>query len=105
MMKFIRYCRKEGMKVPEYKFVYMFIGAPGTAKTSVAQIMGAIMKKDGLLEGTSFVSVSGAELKGCYVGHTVPKVHALFEENDIIIIDEAYSIASSDMRGMDIFNV
>lgn len=104
MMRFIRYCRKEGMKVPEYKFVYMFIGAPGTAKTSVAQIMGTIMKKDGLLEGTRFVSVSGAELKGCYVGHTAPKVHALFEENDIIIIDEAYSIASSDMRGMDIFS-
>ena len=104
MMKFIRYCRKEGMKVPEYKFVYMFLGAPGTAKTTVAQIMGEMMKKDGLLEGTQFVSISGAELKGCYVGHTAPKVHALFEENDIIIIDEAYSIASSDSCGMDTFS-
>lgn len=104
MMKFIRYCRKEGMKVPEYKFVYMFLGAPGTAKTTVAQIMGEMMKNDGLLEGTRFVSVSGAELKACYVGHTAPKVHALFEENDIIIIDEAYSIASSDSRGMDTFS-
>ncbi|MBQ1192504.1 MAG: AAA family ATPase [Lachnospiraceae bacterium] len=104
MMKFIRYCRKEGIKVPEYKFVYMFLGAPGTAKTTVAQIMGDMMKKEGLLEGTQFVSVSGAELKGCYVGHTAPKVHALFEENDIIIIDEAYSIASSGSYGMDTFS-
>ena len=104
MMKYIRYCRKEGMKVPEYKFVYMFLGAPGTAKTTVAQIMGDMMKSEGMLEGTQLVSVSGAELKGYYVGHTAPKVHALFEENDIIIIDEAYALASADSCGMDSFS-
>ena len=27
-----------------------------------------------------------------YVGHSAPKTKALFEENDIIVIDEAYSL-------------
>jgi SpoVK/Ycf46/Vps4 family AAA+-type ATPase len=36
--------------------------------------------------------VNGAELKGMYVGHSAPKTKALFEENDIIVIDEAYSL-------------
>ena len=54
--------------------------------------MGKIMEEEKLLPGSHFTCVNGAELKGMYVGHSAPKTKALFEENDIIVIDEAYSL-------------
>jgi SpoVK/Ycf46/Vps4 family AAA+-type ATPase len=54
--------------------------------------MGQIMLEEHLLPDNRFACVNGAELKGMYVGHSAPKTKALFEENDIIVIDEAYSI-------------
>ena len=89
----IRRLRKEmGMKKSSYHNVHMMLGAPGTAKTTVAKLMGKIMEEEKLLPGSQFTCVNGAELKGMYVGHSAPKTKALFEENDIIVIDEAYSL-------------
>ncbi len=75
-----------------YHNVHMMLGAPGTAKTTVAKLMGEIMVEEGLLRDDRFICVNGAELKGMYVGHSAPKTKALFEDNDIIVIDEAYSL-------------
>lgn len=87
---------KLGLKTGSYHNVHMMLGAPGTAKTTVAQILGNIMAEEKLLRGNSFISINGAELKGKYVGHSAPKVKQLFDENHIIFVDEAYSISSSD---------
>lgn len=75
-----------------YHNVHIMLGAPGTAKTTVAKLMGQIMLEEKLLPDNRFTCVNGAELKGMYVGHSAPKTKALFEENDIIVIDEAYSL-------------
>ncbi len=83
-----------GLKNGTYHNVHMMLGAPGTAKTTVAQILGNIMAEEKLLRGNRFISVNGAELKGMYVGHSAPKVKKLFDENDIIFIDEAYSVCA-----------
>lgn len=90
--------RREEMGLINGNFhnVHMLIGAPGTAKTTVAKYMGEMMAEQHLLPGNRFTCVNGADLKGMYVGHTAPKVHRLFEENDIIMIDEAYSLAAHD---------
>ena len=87
---------KHKLPVSSYHNVHLLLGAPGTAKTTVAKLTGDIMAKEGLIGGSNFISVNGAELKGMFVGHTAPKVHALFEQYDIILIDEAYSIVSED---------
>ena len=91
-MKFNRLRKEMGMKKSSYHNVHMMLGAPGTAKTTVAKLMGKIMEEEKLLPGSQFTCVNGAELKGMYVGHSAPKTKALFEENDIIVIDEAYSL-------------
>lgn len=92
VMKYNR--MREQMKIGGggYHNVHLMLGAPGTAKTTVAMLMGRIMVEEKLLPDDRFVCVNGAELKGMYVGHSAPKTKALFEENDIIVIDEAYSI-------------
>lgn len=78
-----------------YHNVHVMLGAPGTAKTTMAKLMGQMMVENGLLRDNRFVCVNGAELKGKYVGHSAPKTKALFENYDIIVIDEAYSLVDS----------
>lgn len=92
VMKFNCLRKEMGLKKSSYHNVHMMLGAPGTAKTTVAKLMGKIMEEEKLLPGSQFACVNGAELKGMYVGHSAPKTKALFEENDIIVIDEAYSL-------------
>lgn len=92
VMKFNQMRAKMKIKGSEYHNVHLMLGAPGTAKTTVAKFMGQIMMEEHLLPDNRFVCVNGAELKGMYVGHSAPKTKALFEENDIIVIDEAYAL-------------
>ena len=83
-----------GLTKGGYHNVHLLIGAPGTAKTTVAKLMGTMMSEAHLLPGNRFICVNGADLKGLYVGHTAPKVRQIFADNDIIMIDEAYSLTS-----------
>ena len=92
VMKYNQMRAKMGIHGGSYHNVHMMLGAPGTAKTTVAKLMGEIMMEERLLPDNRFICVNGAELKGMYVGHSAPKTKALFEENDIIVIDEAYSL-------------
>lgn len=83
-----------GLNKGKYHNVHLLIGAPGTAKTTVARFMGNMMAEAHLLPGNRFICVNGADLKGLYVGHTAPKVRQIFADNDIIMIDEAYSLTA-----------
>ena len=96
VMKFNRIREQMNITGSTYHNVHMMLGAPGTAKTTVAQIMGEIMTEEGLLPDQRFICVNGAELKGLYVGHSAPKTHQLFEQYDIIVIDEAYSLVENN---------
>lgn len=103
VMKYNQIREKMGILGGCYHNVHVMLGAPGTAKTTVAQLMGQMMVEEHLLPDNRFTCVNGAELKGMYVGHSAPKTKALFEDNDIIVIDEAYSLVS-DGRENDSFS-
>lgn len=103
VMKLNRERERMGLGKLNYQNVHLLIGAPGTAKTTVAQLFGKMMSEEGLLPGERFVSVNGAELKGMYVGHSAPKTKFIFERYDVILIDEAYSLTEGD-EGMDTFS-
>lgn len=102
VMKYNKKRAQQGLGTGGYHNVHLLIGAPGTAKTTVAQMMGNIMCEQKLLGGNRFVSINGADLKGMFVGHSAPKTRRYFEENDIILIDEAYSLTSE--KDMDSFS-
>lgn len=94
LLKLNKEREKLGLKVIGVNNVFGFYGAPGVGKTEMAQYFGELMFEKGLLPGNKFISINGAQLKAQYVGHTAPKVEKIFEENDVIFIDEAYSISS-----------
>ena len=82
------------LPTPPIHKVLAFIGPPGTAKTTSARYFAEMMIEEELLSGGSMAYVTGTQLKAKYVGQTSDKVHQIFENNDIIIIDEAYSLVN-----------
>ncbi|OUN83041.1 hypothetical protein B5G06_08445 [Flavonifractor sp. An52] len=97
--------RRQEFGLPRDKLHYCmaFLGAPGTGKTTWAKWLGAQMETAGLLHKTEMLSISAVQLKGEYVGHTAPKVHKLFQEYGILLIDEAYALADG-VRGGDSYS-
>lgn len=73
---------------------FVFRGNPGTGKTTVARIIGDVLKALGLLANGNLTEVGRAELVGTHVGQTAPKVNAVIDGamGGILFIDEAYSL-------------
>ena len=102
-MKYAKQRERMGLGRSGIHNTHLLIGAPGTAKTSIGKLLGNVMAEEGLLPDNRFISINGADLKGKFVGHSAPKTHALFEQYDIILIDEAYSLTSSIKGEVDSF--
>ena len=84
----------KGMKSERTSMHMVFMGNPGTAKTSVARLFSQIMKDNKVLSQGHIVEVGRADLVGRFVGWTAPTVKKEFQEakGGVLFIDEAYSL-------------
>ena len=74
----------------------VFLGNPGTGKTTVARIVSDILYHLKFIRQNKLIEVSSKDLVAEYVGQTATKTMGVIERalGGVLFIDEAYSLAS-----------
>lgn len=94
-----------GLTRPSLTRHLVFVGNPGTGKTTVARLVAGLYRALGLLSSGHLVEVDRSELVAGYLGQTATKTTEVVAKalGGVLFIDEAYSLAE-DQYGAEAVN-
>ncbi|BEL41962.1 type VII secretion AAA-ATPase EccA [Mycobacteroides abscessus] len=93
--------RELNLKTPKSANHMIFIGPPGTGKTSVARVIAKILCGLGIVATHRVVERSGKDLVGEHLGDSEKKLRDAVAQalDGVLFIDEAYSLVSAENKG------
>jgi SpoVK/Ycf46/Vps4 family AAA+-type ATPase len=88
--------KEQGLPVRQSSLHSVYLGNPGTGKTTVARLVGQVLYEEGALSNASFVEVSRQDLVSGYLGKTTEQTQKKLEEahGGVFFLDEAYTLNS-----------
>lgn len=102
--------KRELLELPvvEASLNRLFLGPPGTGKTTVAKLYGQILADIGLLSTSEVITRTPSDLIGPYIGWSEKYTRQALEaaQGKVLVIDEAYMLAgtkSGCRPGPDVF--
>ncbi|MCX5046289.1 type VII secretion AAA-ATPase EccA [Aldersonia sp. NBC_00410] len=96
---------KAGLATDSSSRHLVFIGPPGTGKTTIARVVAKIFAGLGVVDSPKVVEASRRDFVGEHLGHTAPKTNAVIDSalGGVLFIDEVYTLIQEGLSGGDAF--
>lgn len=97
-IRFEQKAKTAGAKIKHGNSHMLFLGNPGTGKTTIARIITKELYEAGVILENKLVEVEKKDLVGQFLGQTAPKTASVIESaiGGVLFIDEAYSLVAID---------